>query len=947
MSSPRLTQSVIGFGAFRIFPAQRLLLRGEERIKLGSRALDLLLALAERPGEIVSQKELLTRAWPGMFVEEVSLRVHIAALRKALGDGRDGARYLINYPGQGYSLGADVARTIVEQTPQTALEPPATFTLPPMPQHMVGRAEVLEELAEKLGNARFVTLVGPGGVGKTTVAQSFAHKVLAEFEGAVCFVELSPVTDAERLAAVVAAALHIPVTARDPLPELLGFLRERRALLILDSCEHLIDGVADLAQRLFDGAEALHVLATSREALRTDGEHIIRLPSLATPPNKADLSAEDARRYPAVELFLNRLSAAGFGDNLNAEDVQAASEICRRLDGVALAIELVASRAAVFGLRDTASLLDSQLALAWPGRRTAPTRQQTLNATLEWSYNLLSEAERMVLGRLSTFAGSFTFDAAQTIGKGDLGEGDTFDALEGLLAKSLLSKDSVRSGPRYRLLDTTRTYARGKLEAAGARATLRRQHAHYYRELLQATAAPVSAAGKPTATVEDLDEVRAALQWSFGEGDDPKLGADLAAQSAPLWLSRALLAEAREWMAKAADAFNDNAGAADPRHLRIQIAFASTELFSRGFTEATVAAWRTTLKHAKALDDLDAQLLAYLALWGGEIRGALYRDALVTAEQCAALANSSPSSGDRALGQWMLGHSMHHLGRFEEARGRLQRYLSLETETARLASMKQTGNDRWVNAQGVLSSVLWILGYPDQARRRGEQAVADARLTDFAIALGLGMTWAVLNSYLMETDVDTIEHNLVELLEHGRTHKIGSDEGWALCLMGLCQAKREQFDDAVTLVVEGLRQLQGAQMVVFNTLVRAHICEAAIQADRLADARTWASELERNNEAGDHWCSCEVLRVRGLLALAEGRVDEAEDLISEALGLARRQGAAAWELRSAISLSEVWRGQGRIGHALAVVEGAHGRFNEGHQTADLLAARRAIDALKS
>ena len=295
----------------------------------------------------------------------------------------------------------------------------------------------------------------------------------------------------------------------------------------------------------------------------------------------------------------------------------------------------------------------------------------------------------------------------------------------------------------------------------------------------------------------------------------------------------------------------------------------------------------------------------------------------------------------------MLGHSKHHLGRFEEARTHLQRYLALENEASRFASMKQTGNDRWVNAQGVLSSALWILGLPEQARRRGEQAVTDAAVLGFAITTGLGMTWAVLNTYLMEIDVDVAEREMVELLEHGRTHAIDSDAGWALCLMGLCQARRDQFDAAFAMVAEGLRLLEAAQMTVFNSLVRAHICEFAVRAGRLAEARAWMDELQAKDGADEHWCSAEVLRVRGLLAEAESAPAEAESLMSEAIQLARRQGALSWELRSTLSLSELWRSQGRGEQALLALEAVYLKFTEGDEAADLVAARRLIGALKA
>ena len=947
-SDSQATPSIISFGDFRLYPAQRLLLRDGEPIKLGARSLDILLALAERPGEVVSQKDLISRVWRGLFVEEVSLRVSMAGLRKALDDGRGGVRYLATVPGQGYSLSAQDLAVLVDPAPPPAPAPEhrAAYTLPPAPKRVVGRAEVIEDLVAKLENQRFVSLVGPGGIGKTTVVLSLAHDTLQAFEGAVCFVELSPVAQPDRLAATVAAAFHRPVLADDPLPELVQFLRGKRALLILDGCEHLIDGVAGLSRRLVDETEGVHVLATSREALGAQGEHVLRLTPLGTPPEGDDRSAEEARAYPAVQLFFSRLEAAGMDAGPSDEEVKTVCQICRRLDGIALAIELVAARAAVFGIRDTALLLESELALTWPGRRTAPERHQTLNATLNWSYNLLSEAERALLDRLSIFSGAFTLDAAQAIGSDDVGSEPFFGALAGLLAKSLVSVGPVGSEPRYRLLDTTRTFARGKLQAAGERDRMRRQHALYYRELLRATAADGVAPGKPQATATDLDEVRAALAWAFGEGASPMLGADLAADSAPIWLGSALLAEGRGWMAKAAEACIDSAEPSSLQQLRIQHSFASTELFSTGFTEATIAAWKMTLERAVALGDLPVQLRSYLVLWGGEIRGALYADALRTSERCAESAKDAPDPGDRAQAQWMLGHSKHHLGRFDEARTHLDRYLALETEASRIASTRQTGIDRWANVQGVLSSVLWILGLPDQAKRRGEQAAIDGRAFGFAIAAGLGMTWAVLNTYLMETDVDAAESEMVELLEHGRTHAIDSDAGWALCLMGLCQARRGQFDSAAAMVSEGLRLLESAQMTVFNSLVRAHICEFAVKAGRLADAQAWMDELRSKEGDQEHWCSSEVLRVRGLIAQADGAAAVAESLISEALRLARRQGALSWELRASVSLGELWRSEGRGGQALGSLESLYERFSEGRKTADLMAAGRMIDELR-
>ena len=917
-------------------------MKGDEPVRLGSRAFNILLALTDRAGESVGQKELIAKVWPGVFVEEVSLRVHMTALRKVLEEGGEGGRYLTNVPGRGYSLVAPISRVAIEDASDG--ETQSAYVLPPRLERMVGRDQAVREVCEQLKSERFVTIVGSGGVGKTTVALSVAHALLRDFHGAVCFVELSPVGDPDLVAATITAAFRLPVQARDPIPELSAHLRDRHVLLVLDSCEHVIDQAAVVAQRLFDDAGHLHILATSREALRTEGEYIYRLPPLVSPPEDESLTAAEALGYPAAQLFVNRMASAGLNEPLSDEDVRLVSAMCRKLGGIALAIELAAGRIAIFGVRETASLLNSQFALLWPGRRTAPPRHQTLNATLDWSYNLLSEAEGFLLRRLSVFASSFTFDAAQHVA-GDGLEGELlFDAVGGLFAKSLASADSSGPATRYRLLDSTRAYAWKKLEDSGELETARRRHALYYRELLQAAAAEEFSPEGPAASVLGLDDVRAALQWSFDYGGDALLGADIAAYSAPLWLGRALLTEGRAWMAKAATVCVDADGAPSQQQLRIQIAIATTELFTSGFTPTTIAAWTRTFERAAALNDLPAQLLACLALWAGEIRAAQYVQALSTAERCAALVEGA-DRGSQAMGEWMVGHSKHHVGRFAETQAHLERYLVLDTEAARLASIKATGYDRRVDAQSVLSHTLWILGQPGQAKLLAARAVEDARSLGFAIPIGLTMSWALLSNYLSEPDVDKVEHDAVELLEAGRTHSIDSDAGFALCVMGLCQAKRGQYEAGAPLVSEGLRLLTRARMEAFSTLMRAHICEAAISANHLADALSWMEQLEDTDRNQDHWCSAEVFRVRGLLALAQGDEAAAAEHLSRGLDLARRQGALSWELRSVLSSSKLWLRQARAAEARDAMGTLYARFKEGHASSDLITAKSLIDEL--
>ena len=944
-SAPR--REVVSIGAFRLLPSQRLLLKDDTAVKLGSRAFDILLALADQAGEVVGQQELLARVWPGVFVEEVSLRVHMASLRKVLEEGGESGRYLTNVPGRGYCLVAPISRTMTQDAGDDAPVAQLTYALPPAPDQMVGRREAIREIRDKLASDRFVTLVGPGGVGKTTVALAVAHALLAEFDRAVCFVELSPVGDPALIASAITAAFGLPVQAQDPTPELVAHLSDKRVLLVLDSCEHVIDEAARVAQRLFDGAGQLHIVATSREALRTEGEHIYRLPSLESPPDDKDLTAAAALSYPATQLFMNRMVRAGQSEDLSHEEARIVAAMCRRLGGIALAIELAAGRVALFGVHETAAMLNTQFALLWPGRRTSPPRHQTLNATIDWSYNLLSEAERFLLRGLSVFASTFTADAAHELVREALSDEQFFDAISGLAAKSLASIDTSGAIVRYRLLDSTRAYAAQKLAEAGEAEAAKRRHAHYYCEWLRATAADEVAPERPAASTVDLDDVRAALRWSFDDGGDKLLGADIAAYSAPFWLGRALLAEGRVWLAKAADACAETGETTSQQQLRIQIAFATTELFTRGFTPETIAAWNSTLERAATLDNMPAQLLAYLALWAGEVRAAEYAQALNTAERCAAVVRNALDPSARAMGEWLLGHSKHHVGLFVETRAHIERYLALETEAGRRASIKSTGYDRLVDAKSVLSHALWVLGKPDQARLWSERAVADARALGFAIPIGLALLWSVLTAHLSEPDVDTIEHEAVELLEQGRASSIDSDAGFALCIMGLCQARRGQYEAGAPLVTEGLRLLTLAKMEAFSTLVRAHACEAALAALRLSDAVSWMEQLEQEDRNKDHWCSAEVERVKGLLRLAQGDEVGAERRIVESLTLATRQDALSWELRATLDLCKLRAGRGEAQRARADLEAVLSRFTEGHSSSDLNRAKALIDALEA
>jgi predicted ATPase/DNA-binding winged helix-turn-helix (wHTH) protein len=477
---------LIYFGPFRLSVAERVLEKEGVRVRLGSRALDILITLVERPTEVVTKKELFAKVWPDLVVDEGNLRYHVSALRKALGEGRSGGRYVTNVSGRGYCFVAPISR---------AASPPALLRnslahspgLPPSPSRMVGRDETVQVVSEELTARRFLTIVGPGGIGKSTVSKAISRIMLAAFDGAVHYVDFGPLGTPSLVPDMVASTLGLPVNLEDPLAKLSAFLRDRRMLLLLDSCEHLIESIAPLAERIFQAAPEVHILATSREPLQVEGEQIHRLHPLTFPPDDAPLTAAQALTFPAVQLFVERAAAHG-GFELNDVDASIVGKVCRRLDGIALALELAAARVGVYGIKGIASLLDSPCRLLWRGRRTALPRHQTLSAMLDWSYNLLDESERATLRGLSVFVGAFSLEAAQFVVAGDtFTREEVVQAIASLVTKSLVAVETNHTETLYRLFDTTRAYVLTKMadSGEGKRDTIAQRHAIYCRESLE------------------------------------------------------------------------------------------------------------------------------------------------------------------------------------------------------------------------------------------------------------------------------------------------------------------------------------------------------------------------------------------------------------------------------------------------------------------------------
>src|SRR6266481_3025954 len=444
-----MDEHAISFGPYRLLAAQRLLLEGDQPVRLGSRAFDILAALVERAGEVVGKEQLIARAWPQTFVEEANLKIQVSALRRALGDGQGGNRYVITVPGRGYNFVAPVRR---EETLRAA--PPPTVAsavmhnLPFAATRMIGREEAVAALVSRLSRQRLVTIVGPGGIGKTTVALAVAERVTTNYEHGVWQVDLAPLGDSRLVPSAVATVLGLEILTEDPRVALVAALRDNRMLLLLDNCEHVIEAVASLAVALLGGARGVSILATSREPLGVAGEYEYRLAPLGSPQPSSRLTAAEAAAFPAVQLFVERVTAIVEDFALTDANAPLVVEICRRLDGLPLAIEFAAPRVEVMGVEGLAARLDDSLALLGARHRAVVPRHRTMRAVVDWSYGLLSEDEQRFFRALGIFAGGFTVEAAAAVAMDAATTGiDAIDRLADLVAKSLVVADVSATKP--------------------------------------------------------------------------------------------------------------------------------------------------------------------------------------------------------------------------------------------------------------------------------------------------------------------------------------------------------------------------------------------------------------------------------------------------------------------------------------------------------------------
>jgi predicted ATPase/DNA-binding winged helix-turn-helix (wHTH) protein len=940
-----LRGKIASFGPFRLHVTERLLEKNGTALKIGSRALDLLIMLLEHAPEVVSKHDLMQRVWGNLVVDEVSLRFHVAALRKQLGQVGSAVRYITNIPGRGYCFAGAVSWA--EAGPSSKRVRTAAAQLPREPLLMVGRDNAVRELTALLKKQRFVSIVGAGGIGKTTIALTLAYRMLTELQDGAHFLDLGAVEDSRLLASLLASQLGLVAVSDQPLPVILAFLRERRMLLVFDSCEHLIEATAALAETIFCNAPQVYILVTSREALRAEGEQVHHLPPLECPPYTESLTAAQALGFPAVQLFVKQAAHSVQAFELTDADAPIVAEICRRLDGIALALELAASRVAVHGVRGTATLLDKQFRLLWHGRRTALPRHQTLSATLDWSYNLLTPTEQLVLRRAAVFVGGLSLEAALAVVAESLPPAELTETLATLVDKSLLTSDRS-AATRYRLLDTTRAYAWQKLTESGEDLKVLRRHCEHMILVSERFAATIWAPPRPESIhffASNLANLRAALEWSFSADGDTGLGTKLAGASACLFFQAGLLPECAAWTERALGALDTSS---QGTHLELELLafFTSSLMVTRGNGPPIHTALIRAVDLAERLktDPMQLYFLHSLYKWqirSGDLRGfkeLTYRVETVARQVADPLAD--------AIAHGFFAVTCFFTGANREVRRHA--HIAL-TAPVHLSKLNLASFGHLHRVRSTLARNLWILGYPEQGTSTAEEAVQEAENLNHPVTLCYILMSCVIVP--LETGdwqrAEELIHRLTTIAtKHHLLTYARASVGW----QGRLAVSRGDLSRGIELLQTALAALREDGYELYRPQLSVALAEGLEKAGQhelacttICDAVIWAETRGRMLELID------LLRVKGeiLTSMSQQDTGEGEACMLQSLQLAREPGLLSLELRTGISLARLWANRTQRNKALELLDPIFSQFSEGLQTRDLVAAANLLQQLRS
>ncbi|MDH6265407.1 putative ATPase/DNA-binding winged helix-turn-helix (wHTH) protein [Rhizobium sp. SG_E_25_P2] len=944
-------QRAYAFGPFVLVPERQQLMEGETPVRIGGRALDILTLLVERPGEVVEKRDLLARVWPGMSVDDANLKVNMGIVRRALGESAP-PKYIATVVGRGYRfiapvlanrLGDAVDRSDAGETPAEQ-----SHNLPIGATQVLGRTDSIGSMLDDLENARLVSIVGMGGVGKTTVALAAAEKAIGLFADGVWLVDLATLKEPSLVPNAIATAIGLNAHSANMTAALCAFLQDRDMLLLMDNCEHLIDSVAICVQRILTSARKVKILATSREPLCVRGERVRRLSGLETPPASIVTTAGEALAFPAVRLFVARATDRNPEFTLNDVDALKVGAICRKLDGVALAIELAAARTDAFSIPELLERLDDRFRLL-QGRRAGPERHRTLAAMIDWSYELLSDSEQTTMRRLSIFAGSFSLAAACAVAADEtIDPRHVVDDLASLVSKSLVAVDALDVEIDYRMLDTTRAYAFAKLSASRELESIRRRQAEYAFEI-------VDRAKEDSATLANsawlkrygskIDDIRNAQAFSLSGRGNPALGVRLTVAAISYWEKLSLLEENRMAVERALDdAFLMHRTRRDD--LLLILAQAAAKLFTRGPLPEVRLLFSKALEIAETLGDVDLQLeclrgLSQYDLWAGDSRSSL---AIANRVRELAAAKKEGRAATNADGQ--TGSALHSLGDLAAARRHLESFLDTAPFSALRTDVSRFEFDQRLEARGSLAMVLWLQGFSDQALAMARRQRDEAEVANFAMPRCAAILLTSVCVELYVGNFEETERQLDFAEEYAAEHQLTLWNTVAACMrvkLHIDMGRPVDLESYGRILAEIRNGGLGLRYPPFLANY-GHLL--SLRGDLDGALRCIDDAIALYARSGQDWGIPEMLTMRGNFIRAgesKGYLEAAADCYSRSIEMARRHGSLTWQLRAAIQLVDLWRNKGGSDEAESILSSTYRQFSEGLWTSDL---RRAATLLQ-
>lgn len=918
------------FGAFTIWETQRRIERHGDAVRIGSRAFDLLLYLLKRPGELISKDELLATIWTGLVVEDGSVRVHMSLLRKALGKPGpdDGCKaWITTVPQRGYRFNGrvvreqpDGAQSGVTSSTQRFIRLPTRFT------ELVGRVADVDKVVEAFDHHRLVTIVGPGGIGKTSVAIAAAGRSRNLKPGSeVAFADLAPLISVDHVVGAIARSLGVAADLPDPIDVITQQLAGADAGLLIDNCEHVIDSLVSPIIRLLTAIPGLRILATSREPLRVPGEYVLRLAPLGIPAAGC-LTLAQALEYPSVKLLVERAKDAG-ARIFSESDSPALARLSRQLDGIPLAIELVAARLGVQSVHDLTLRLEERLLSL--GNRTAVERHRSLAAALDWSIALLSDTELRTFRRLSLFRGRFDVDSAITLCAIDMEPEAVFDALISLANKSLVSFDGNDSIAPYRLLDTTRSHAAALLAESGERPTLELRYARFVLDLMKTATTQLSNLARQDWNdhyAHCLNDVRFALKICLAERPDANISVGLLMASAPLWFILSQVVEYCDGVEEAL-VLVERQPAPDAEAIaslltKLVVVLPHTELNPHldETCERAIAGAQASKSH----------LLELQARWGQSMYNVYcghYAAALRQSEALLEVVRSWPA--DPAflhMALRMNAYAGYYCGNFRTARQHCMESFRI-SRTLRRTRAHMVGVEPTVSALTLLSLILWIRGESARALKTAGNAIRRAESIGHAVSLCValygGCAVALWSGELKLAD-NWVTMMRGEARNTGLVRWLNYAEWFS---QGLKLSPGQEPGAYAREVLNELSTYDAPRKEMLVTFCADLVDDAMI-------ARIAAGE--------GLWSAAEVWRAIGKRNEQRGMLDAAEQSYQRALDTSRKQGAKAWEQRAALSLASMWSRQGQLRQASRLLDETFGSTSAGSMGNPSIAQAEAL-----